>query len=171
MLRAARMRFVPLLLVLASCTTPFSCDPDYYEEQPDLAKRSCFDRDPGATCQRDDQCCSKTCAFVGARVEPICCRPAGATCTQPLLGSNDCCSGICNYNSLCVACFGRNSACDSFRNCCSGACDNGKCACSTTACNVTADCCAGTCERGRCMPDDMAVPIDFSRPVDLGDVG
>jgi hypothetical protein len=87
----------------------------------------------GTECGEDKQCCGKRC-----NASSFCetaCLPALAACKSSL----DCCSGRCNFdgiNSTCDPCKPNGKDCMDPSECCSQACDAGKCAplCGSVGC-------------------------------------
>lgn len=97
----------------------------------------------------------------GAPVEPgpVECGPFGEICDE----DDDCCSKICDMNSLSCAppefdeCKAAGVACEGGLECCSFHCVNNECSDSacvsdTQACEANEDCCSGKCVGGTCEP-------------------
>jgi hypothetical protein len=160
-----------------SCVCPASAPYDC--NQDGICQECCADGDCSGTdycennecttchptpllCDRNEQCCdfyngAGDCSGPGIAGTKNCCRFFG----QSSLTGSDCCSLFCShftvFPNLCF-CLPGSASCTNDRNCCSGRCENGTCACDLpgTVCEpgIVGDsaCCSKTCRpSGQCL--------------------
>ncbi|MER2560879.1 MAG: hypothetical protein ABTQ32_09180, partial [Myxococcaceae bacterium] len=113
----------------------------------------------GAACGAASECCSLSCVggLCGGPMSGGSCDPVAAPCTS----AGACCSARCEpvpnstQRSCQQACFGDGVACTRALECCSLACNSGRCGgalCKVSGENCTdnVDCCGHRCDNGRC---------------------
>eukprot|EP01006_Ploeotia_vitrea_P062650 TRINITY_DN84182_c0_g1_i1.p1 TRINITY_DN84182_c0_g1~~TRINITY_DN84182_c0_g1_i1.p1 ORF type:complete len:364 (+),score=18.95 TRINITY_DN84182_c0_g1_i1:55-1146(+) len=122
---------------------------------------SCAHYNVSGSCQQTSQCCHGYCDSY----YQLC------SCIEPMSiynkpkGPLDCCSGLVNATTHVCGCYGKSHACLLDSHCCSGKCNNGNCACSTTAtssdngergnCYSDSDCCHGL----KCLGNSCSKPF------------